>query len=99
MLLDQDLLFHLTDSAEPPPGEAPLRSGDPVELRPGRGGAEVEAWSTAGRRLGRLVPAERDLLAGLLARSGGPLRGRIEAIIPRPWTTGAGRIHIRVGLG
>ena len=96
---DQDLLFHLTDAAEPPPGELPPRFGDAVELRPGRGGVEIEAWSVAGRRLGRLAPAERDALAGLLTGSDRPLQGRIEAIVPRPRAAGSGRIHIRVGRG
>jgi hypothetical protein len=96
---DQELLFHLTDAAEPPPGEAPPRSGDRVELRPGRGGMDVEAWSMAGRRLGRLPPAERSLLDGLLTGCGWPLQGQIEAILPRPSTTGAGRIHIRIQQG
>ena len=99
MLPDQDLLFHLTDAAEPPPGEVPPRFGDAVELRPGRGGREIEAWSTAGRRLGRLAPAERDAVAGLLAGGDQALRGRIEAIVPRPRAAGSGRIHIRVRQG
>ncbi len=93
---DPGMLTYLTDAADLAPGQAAPRVGDAVELRPRRGGAEIEAWSAAGIRLGRLPPAERAALDGLLAEDGRPLRGRITALVPRPHQLGAGRIHISV---
>ncbi|MBL6456844.1 hypothetical protein JMJ55_16015 [Belnapia sp. T6] len=87
---------YLTDAAEPVPGHAGPRVGDPVELRPRRGGLEIEAWSAAGTRLGRLPPAERVAFEEWTLGSALPLRGRIAAVVPRPHQNGAGRIHIRV---
>jgi hypothetical protein len=95
---DPELLTYLTDAAELDPGQAGPRVGDPVELRPRRGGAEIEAWSSEGRRLGRLPPAERAALDGLLAKGAGSLRGRITALVPRPLRLGFGRIHISVSM-
>jgi len=89
-----DLLTYLTDAAEPKPGQAVPEVGDQVELRATSSGREVEAWSSSGQRLGRLPPAERDALAEMMA--GGPLHGRIAALVPRPRLAGTGRIHIRV---
>ncbi len=91
-----EMLTYLTDAAELAPGQAGPRVGDPVELRPRHGGAEIEAWSAEGTRLGRLPPAERAALDGLLADGGRPLRGRITALVPRPRRMGFGRIHISV---
>lgn len=90
--LPTDLLFHLIGLADPACGTA-LRVGDRVELRPDRGGREVEAWSADGQRLGRLPPEERDAVTGLI---GGALSARIAALVPRPLQAGAGRIHIRL---
>jgi hypothetical protein len=98
LLLKDEFLFHLTDAAETPKGESPPRCGDRVELRRGRG-AMVEAWSAAGRRLGRLPPAESGLVAGILAEAGRPMQGRISAVVPQPRLSGPGRIHIRVSRG
>ncbi len=93
---DPGMLTYLTDAADLAPGQVAPRVGDPIELRPRRGGAEIEAWSAGGQRLGRLPPAERAALDGLLAEGTGPLRGRITALVPRPHRTGAERIHIHV---
>ncbi len=93
---DPEMLTYLTDAAELAPGQAVPRVGDAIELRPRRGGAEIEAWSAEGRRLGRLPPAERAALDGLLAEGSLPLRGRITALVPRPHRMGFGRIHISV---
>jgi hypothetical protein len=93
---DPEMLTYLTDAAELAPGQLAPRVGDPIELRSRRGGHEIEAWSAAGIRLGRLPPAERAALEGLLVEDGRPLRGRIIALVPRPHRIGAGRIHISV---
>lgn len=91
-----ELLTYLTGVAEPDPGGRSPRVGDAVHLRPLVGGPEIEAWSEAGKRLGRLPPAERDALAGLVTMAPGELRARIAAMVPRPALAGMGRIHIRV---
>jgi hypothetical protein len=93
---DPEMLTYLTDAAEPAPGLPAPRVGDAIELRPRRGGRDVEAWSAAGIRLGRLPPAECAALDGLFAEGNPPLRGRITALVPRPHLLGAGRIHISV---
>jgi len=90
-----ELLTYLTDAAEPAPGQFGPRVGDPIELRVRRGGREIEVWS-AGIRLGRLPPAERAALDGLLPQGEAALRGHISALVPRPLRIGSGRIHIRV---
>lgn len=90
------LLTYLTGVAEPEPGGRLPRVGDAVHLRRLPNGRDIEAWSDGGGRLGRLPPAERNALAGLLAVAPGELRGRITALVPRPLLAGAGRIHIRV---
>ena len=90
-----ELLTYLTDAAEPAPGQFGPRVGDPIELRVRRGGREIEVWS-AGIRLGRLPPAERAALDGLLPQGESALRGHISALVPRPLRIGSGRIHIRV---
>ena len=89
-----DLLTYLT--GEPAAGVADPCVGDPVELRLLPGGLAMEAFSAAGQRLGRLPPAERDVLAEFLAKGCDSLPGRISALVPRPRQQGAGRIHIRV---
>lgn len=91
-----EIVTHLIGTAEPQPGHAAPRVGDPVVLRRAQGGREIEAWSPAGLLLGRLPPAERDALSPLPA--GVAPRGRITALVPRPLLAGAGRIHIRVEL-
>ncbi|MDN3568349.1 hypothetical protein QWZ14_28555 [Paeniroseomonas aquatica] len=93
---DAEMLTYLTDASLPVPGLSEPRVGDSVELRLLRGGREVEAWSTTGIRLGRLPPAEREALDGLLQGGALPLQGRISAVVPRPLLLGSGRIHIRV---
>lgn len=93
---EAELLTYLTDAAAPVPGQFGPRVGDSVELRMLRGGRDVEAWSSAGIRLGRLPPAEREALGGLLDGGAPPLQGRISAVVPRPLLLGSGRIHIRV---
>ena len=90
-----ELLTYLTDAAEPAPGQFGPRVGDPIELRVRCGEREIEVWS-AGIRLGRLPPAERAALDGLLPQGGSALRGHISALVPRPLRIGSGRIHIRV---
>ena len=85
---------YLTDVDEPPAGARPLRAGDRVHLRARGGTAEAEAWSECGRRLGRLPPAERDMLAGLGLRL--PLAARVAAVVPRPGTPHAGRVLLRM---
>jgi hypothetical protein len=92
-----DLLTYLT--GEPGPGVASPRVGDPVELRILQGGRMIEAYSAAGQRLGRLPPAERDVLAGLLPAGRLSFPGRIAALVPRLRQEGAGRIHIQVSAG
>ena len=89
-----DLLTYLT--GEPGPGVRCPRVGDAVELRQLPGGLALQAFSAAGECLGRVPPADRDILAGLLPGGPGPLQGRITALVPRPRQQGAGRIHIRV---
>ncbi|MBK1659269.1 hypothetical protein CKO45_13590 [Paracraurococcus ruber] len=59
----------------------------------------IEAFSAAGERLGRLPPAERDALAGLIAGAGTSLPGRVTAVLPRPRGLGGGRVHISVAAG
>lgn len=93
-----ELLTYLTGAAEPGPGRPP-RVGDAVHLRPKLGGPEIEAWSDSGGRLGRLPPAERSALAGLIDAAPGELRVSISAMVPRPLLAGMGRIHIRVTAG
>lgn len=92
-----DLLTYL--AGEPEPDTESPRVGDPVELRVLQGGRAIEAFSAAGQRLGRLPPAERDALAGLLPGGRASYPGRIAALVPRPRALGAGRIHIRVSAG
>ncbi len=94
--IDPEMLTYLTGAAELAPGQLAPRVGDAIELRPRRGGAEIEAWSASGIRLGRLPPAERAAFEGLLVEDGRPLRGRITALVPRPRQVGAERIHISV---
>jgi hypothetical protein len=89
-----DLLTYLT--GEPGPDVAHPRVGDPVELRILQDGRSIEAYSAAGQRLGRLPPAERQAIAGLLPPGLASLAGQIAALVPRPQLQGAGRIHIRV---
>ena len=89
-----ELLTYLTDAADPVPGQSGPQVGDTVELRLRRGGQDIEAWSASGKRLGRLPPAERAALDGLMPSGAPPLRGRISAVVPRPMSSG--RIHIRV---
>jgi hypothetical protein len=86
----QLLVTYLTDTAEPPP-----RVGEPVILRPRRGGAELEAFTPAGRRLGRLPPAECAALGPLLALHE-DLPGEVTALVPRPGLNGPARIHLRL---
>lgn len=93
MPVSPDFVTYLTDAAEPEPGQATPRVGDPVELRVLRDGMVIEAWTSAGR-LGRLPPSDCVALEGLLPAA--PMTGRITAMVPRPRHTGAGRIHIRV---
>jgi hypothetical protein len=93
---DPGVLTYLTDAADPHPEEGALCVGDPVVLRPGRRGGKLEAWSTAGRRLGSLPPAESEALSGLLAEGVDGLRRHIAALVPRPRLMGQGRIHIRL---
>jgi hypothetical protein len=96
MQANPDVLTYLAEATETKAGQRPPSVGDTVEFRLLRGGAEIEAWSDAGLRLGRVPPAERAALAGLLAEAPLPLRGRIAALVPRPRQAGTGRIHIRV---
>jgi hypothetical protein len=101
-----DLLTCLMDQTDPAPDAATapragdaaaLRVGDAVELRVVRGGREIEAWSARlGQRLGRLPPAERDVVAPLLGPDYPPVTGRISALVPRPRHAGTGRIHVRL---
>jgi hypothetical protein len=84
---------YLTDIDEPPADARPLRAGDRVHLRARSGTAEAEAWSECGRRLGRLPPVDRDMLAGLGFRL--PLAARVAAVVPRPGTPHAGRVLLR----
>jgi hypothetical protein len=84
---------YLTDMDEPPAGARPLSAGDRVHLRARGGTVETEAWSECGRRLGRLPPVDRDMLAGLGLRL--PLAARVAAVVPRPGTPHAGRVLLR----
>jgi hypothetical protein len=90
------VLTYLTEATDPRPEEGALCVGDPVVLRQGRRGGKLEAWSTTGRRLGALPPAESEALSGMLTGGNDRLRGHIAALVPRPRLTGPGRIHIRV---
>lgn len=90
---DSEHLTWLTDAADPPPAV-----GDAVEVAVAKG-AEVLAFSAAGRRLGRLPPEEGQALAALLASRGGRAPGRVSAVVPRPTGAGGGRIHLRVNMG
>ena len=92
-----ELLTYLT--GEPGPGVVSPRVGDPVELRVLRGGLAIEAFSAAGERLGRIPPAERDMLAEAMPAGRASVPGRIAALVPRRGQDGAGRIHIRVRAG
>ena len=85
---------YLTDVDEPPADARPLRAGDRVHLRTRGGTAETEAWSECGRRLGRLPPIERDMLAGLGLRP--PLTARVAAVVPRPGTPNADCVLVRM---
>ena len=88
-------LTYLTDVGTLQAGVHPPRAGDRVRLRPAAGGAETEAWSECGRRLGRLPPAERNMLASLGLQQ--PLTARIAAVVPRPGAAhAAGRVLLRV---
>ncbi|MFC7474832.1 hypothetical protein ACFQS7_10740 [Dankookia sp. GCM10030260] len=89
-----DLLTYLT--GEPGPEVAHPKVGDTVELRVLQGGLAIEAFSEAGQRLGRLPPAERDVLAEAMPQGRLCFSGHIAALVPRPPQQGAGRIHIRV---
>ena len=93
--LGLDLLTYLT--GEPGPDVVSPRVGDAVELR--RLGGAIGAFSAAGQCLGRLPPAERDLLADMLPEGRLSCPGHIAALVPRPRQQGAGRIHIRVSAG
>lgn len=93
---DPELLTYLTDAAEAVPGQTGFRVGDPIELRPRRGGRGIEAWSVQGIRVGQLPPAECAAFDGLLAEGARTLRGRITALVPRSHQIGTGRIHISV---
>jgi hypothetical protein len=79
---------YLTDIAEPPPA-----LGEAVVLRLFPGGTRAEAFTAAGRRLGRLPPAE---CAALVALQPGPegLAGRVTALVPRPGLGGVARVHV-----
>jgi len=92
-----DLLTYLT--GEPGPEVEHPRVGDAVELRVLQGGRAIEAYSAGGQRLGRLPPAERDVLVGFLPEGRVALPGRIAALVPRPRQQGNGRIHIEVRAG
>ena len=76
------------------PAEGSPRVGERVHLRPGNRGAEIEAWSDSGQRLGRLPPAERNMLASL--GLGHPLTARITALLPRPGAPQADRVLLQV---
>ena len=82
------LLTYRTEAAEPAPS-----LGEAVVLRPRTAGGALEAFSAAGRRLGRLPADESAALAALLAH-GVALVGRVSALVPRPGRSGIGRIHI-----
>jgi hypothetical protein len=86
--MTEELLTYLTDATEPSPC-----LGDAVVLRSSRGGANLEAFSLAGRLLGRVPPAERAALSEYLAE-GNPLPGRVTALVPRPNHAGTGRVHV-----
>jgi hypothetical protein len=90
MLSEQDLVTYLTDAAEPPP-----QVGEEVVLRILRGGAELEAFTPTGRRLGRVPPAECAALGEVTAGQE-RLPGHVAALVPRPGLTGPGRIHLRL---
>jgi hypothetical protein len=88
------VLTYVTGTGDPSLALQQLRAGDPVRLCPAIGGAETEAWLASGRRLGRLPPAERSMLAGLgLPPS---LTARIAAVVPRFGTAEAGRVLLEV---
>ncbi|MBV1798588.1 hypothetical protein [Siccirubricoccus sp. G192] len=74
MQADPDVLTYLTDATETKAGQRPPSVGDTVEFRLLRGGAEIEAWSDAGLRLGRVPP-------GRTCRPGGA-SGRGAAAAP-----------------
>jgi hypothetical protein len=87
-MTETELLTYLTDATEPPPC-----LGDAVVLRTRQGGADVEAFSPAGRLIGRVPPAERAALGDYLA-DGHSLPGRVTALVPRPNHAGTGRVHV-----
>jgi hypothetical protein len=87
-MTETELLTYLTDATEPPPC-----LGDVVLLRTRQGGAELEAFSPAGRLLGRVPPAERAALGEYLT-AGHALPGRVTALVPRPNHAGTGRVHV-----
>ena len=90
-------LTYLTGAADAAFVPGAICVGDAVELRPGRGGREIEAYSAiTGTRLGSLPPGERSLLESLFQDGRGALPARIAAVIPRPRLAGSGRIHLRV---
>ena len=83
-----ETLTYLTEPAEPPP-----RLGERLVLRLRPGGAEVDAYSDAGRRLGRVPPAEYAAL-GPLPMGGEGMAGRVTSLVPRPGRAGCGRVHV-----
>jgi hypothetical protein len=88
------VLTYLTGLSDLPPGVQHLHAGDPVRLSPAIGGAETEAWSVCGCRLGRLPPAERSMLASLGLPQ--PLTARIAAVVPRPGSAEGSRVLLEV---
>ena len=83
-----EMLTYLTDSADPPPH---LGEGLVLRIRPGS--AEVHAYSDAGRRLGKVPPAEYAAL-GPLPMGGEGMAGRVTTLVPRPGRAGCGRVHV-----
>jgi len=90
------VITYLTDAADQRLEDGALCVGDPVVLRQNRRGGKLEAWSATGRRLGTLPPAESEALSEMLTEGTDRLRGHIAALVPRPRSSGPGRIHIRV---
>ncbi|MCK8785430.1 hypothetical protein M0638_13655 [Roseomonas sp. NAR14] len=75
---------------------AALRPGMPVTLRAvaGRGWPRFDVWCGAGKRLGRLPPADAATL-GTVSGQGRTLSGEISALVP---TRLGSRIHLRIAL-
>lgn len=89
-MTERSLVTHLTDIAEPPPA-----LGEAVVLHRDATGTRAEAFTAAGRRLGRVPPADCAALQDLLP---GPsdLAGRVTALVPRPGLPGAARVHVEL---